>query len=321
MKPSTGPSRGAFARRALLWAAAVLFAAACGGDGSDDAADGQATTAPAAASAAPAASPPDDEELFLFIIATDAARGLNRLPFALRRASGARVTASPADLRLVYSRRGGGDPRVAPEAVFRQWPLGGGIYTTTVEFDLAGLWDFTLIRQMSDRGTETATAVALVNETSSTPAIGDPAPAAPSKTGSTAEELARITSSPSPAPELYAISLDEAVVSGKPVVVTFATPAFCESQTCGPQVETLREVQLRHEGDAHFIHVELFDNPHEMLGDPGRGVESPLVEAWGLTSEPWTFVLDRQGRVAAKFEAYTTAAEIEAALEEALAGS
>jgi peroxiredoxin len=42
------------------------------------------------------------------------------------------------------------------------------------------------------------------------------------------------------------------------------------------------------------------------------------VEEWGLPTEPWTFVLDKEGRVHAKFEQFTPAEEIEAALLEVL---
>ena len=42
------------------------------------------------------------------------------------------------------------------------------------------------------------------------------------------------------------------------------------------------------------------------------------VEEWGLPTEPWTFVVDREGRVQAKFEQFTPAEEIEAALKDLL---
>ena len=40
----------------------------------------------------------------------------------------------------------------------------------------------------------------------------------------------------------------------------------------------------------------------------------PAVEEWGLVSEPWTFVVDCHGLVAAKFEQFTPAEDMEAAL-------
>ena len=41
---------------------------------------------------------------------------------------------------------------------------------------------------------------------------------------------------------------------------------------------------------------------------------SPVIEEWGLPSEPWTFLVDAEGRVAAKFEAFTSVEELQEAL-------
>ncbi|MCY4529095.1 MAG: hypothetical protein OXD46_08740 [Chloroflexi bacterium] len=48
---------------------------------------------------------------------------------------------------------------------------------------------------------------------------------------------------------------------------------------------------------------------------------APLAQAmidWGLPTEPWTFVMDSEGKVAAKFEAFATKDELEAALDTVL---
>jgi peroxiredoxin len=45
---------------------------------------------------------------------------------------------------------------------------------------------------------------------------------------------------------------------------------------------------------------------------------SPTVEEWNLRSEPWTFVVDGQGIIRAKFEGLTTRRELEAALKHML---
>ena len=83
-------------------------------------------------------------------------------------------------------------------------------------------------------------------------------------------------------------------------------------------LEELSELKDRYEGRANFIHVEIFDNPHEIQGDLSAAKTVPAAEEWGLPTEPWTFIVDQQGRVASKFEAFTTVAEIEEALAEVL---
>jgi len=262
------------------------------------------------------------DDIFLFVISSDAAIGENRLPFALRRADGGKVDVASAGVTMTYEKRDSGIVHTAPEPTFRQWPVGGGIFTTTVEYDSAGIWDFTANITLPDGSQNTADATTLVKEASATPAIGSAAPVMSTKTGITPEELALITSDANPIPEMYAVSFDDALETGNPVVISFSTPAWCTSQTCGPQVITIDQVRQNHIGEAAFIHVELFDNPDVMResGDLLLGVGAPAVEPWNLPSEPWTFIINGDGVVAAKFEAYTTAGELEEALAVVLAG-
>ena len=261
------------------------------------------------------------DDIFLFVISSDAAIGENRLPFALRRADGGKVDVAAAGVMMTYEKRDSDIVLTAPEPTFRQWPIGGGIFTTTAEYDSAGIWDFTANITLPDGTQKTADATTLVKETSDTPAIGSAAPVITTKTGATPEELALITSDTNPIPEMYAVSFDDALKTGDPVVISFSTPAWCTSQTCGPQVTTVDQVRQNHIGEAAFIHVELFDNPDVMResGDPLLGVGGPAVEPWNLPSEPWTFIIDGDGLIAAKFEAYTTADELEEALAAVLA--
>ena len=113
---------------------------------------------------------------------------------------------------------------------------------------------------------------------------------------------------------------DDAVRSGRPTVITFSTPAYCQSQLCGPQTEVLSELDDKYKGQANFIHVEIFDNPEEMLaaGDPSLGTENPVIHEWEFITEPWTFLVDQAGFVTARFEAFVTFDEIEENLVAAL---
>jgi hypothetical protein len=63
---------------------------------------------------------------------------------------------------------------------------------------------------------------------------------------------------------------------------------------------------------ANFVHVEIY---------PGRRTDqpAPLYRAWGLQSEPWLFVLDKQGVIRARSEGPVVASEITAALQPLLA--
>lgn len=87
-----------------------------------------------------------------------------------------------------------------------------------------------------------------------------------------------------------------AVIGKRPVALLFATPALCESRTCGPVTD--QAVQLEHEFGRRmtFIHNEVFvDN------DPNKGYR-PQLRAFHLRTEPWLFTFDRHGRIAARLE-------------------
>ena len=56
------------------------------------------------------------------------------------------------------------------------------------------------------------------------------------------------------------------------------------------------------------------DNPHEIQGDLRNAKRAPAVTEWGLPNEPWTFIVDAEGKVADKFEAFTGRDELEESL-------
>jgi hypothetical protein len=201
------------------------------------------------------------------------------------------------------------------EARFVEWPGGSsGVYVIDgVEFDSAGRWGMIVDVVTDDGAALIGQSGLVVNQESSSPAVGSPAPLSDSKTSSDVADLSELTTSPTPDPGLYELSIADAIGGGQTTVVTFATPAFCQTATCGPQVEVLSSLRLRHT-DSTFIHVEVYDNPDEIDGDLSKARISPLMEEWGLLTEPFTFVIDGEGQIAAKFEGFVTEDELEAAL-------
>jgi hypothetical protein len=106
-----------------------------------------------------------------------------------------------------------------------------------------------------------------------------------------------------PAKDLLRTDFAE-VLGRKPVVITFATPALCASRVCGPVVDIVEQAKARVGGGMAFIHQEIYrDN------EVNKGVQRP-VAAWRLRTEPWTFVIDRDGRVAARFEGAFSVGEL-----------
>jgi hypothetical protein len=150
----------------------------------------------------------------------------------------------------------------------------------------------------------------IVQKRSFSPPIGSKA--IPSQTptiASTHGDLAALTTRTPPDLALLRYSVAGSLAAHKPFVVTFATPKFCTSRTCGPVVDVVDAVRKRFTGSGvRFIHVEVYER-----NDPQRG-PNRWFRQWHLPSEPWTFVVGADGRIKAKFEGSFSADELTAAV-------
>ena len=118
----------------------------------------------------------------------------------------------------------------------------------------------------------------------------------------------------SPDRGLLRYSIAESLRAHIPFVVTFATPRYCSSRTCGPVVDVVDRTRRRlaKDGSIRFIHVEIYQD-----NDPRKG-ENRWVREWRLPSEPWTFLVGRDGRIKAKFEGSISPRELESAVRRLL---
>ena len=270
--------------------------------------------------------PPTEEfggpQFAAVVITSDLAVGRDRLAFGVVSREGPPLQAETATVRTYYLPPNT-DAREARETLtagFEAWPFSAGVFSVYAEFDIAGSWELEAELTTPD-GTEVmAKSAFAVKEASATPAVGDPAPASVSPVASDVPDIAHITTAAEPDPGLYAVSIRDAIAAGTPFVVGFSTPRYCTTGTCGPQLEQLSELLEEYGHRADFIHVEVYKNPH-LFGEgerPGLDDAAEAVIEWGLPTEPWTFVVDGDGIVRAKFEAFTPAAVIKEALEEVL---
>ena len=206
---------------------------------------------------------------------------------------------------------------------FHQWPYGvRGAFAAEVDFNRPGMWRLDITAEGADGGAGTVEIEVL--EDSSVPFIGSVGPLSENKTLSSAGAIELITTDYTPDLSLYEVTIREAVESPLPAVVVFASPSFCTTATCGPQVDAVSELRESYAGQAHFIHVEIYDNPDEIQGDLDRARIAPTVDEWGLTSIPhwfnesWTFILNADGRIQDRFEGFATVAELEESLQATL---
>jgi hypothetical protein len=126
--------------------------------------------------------------------------------------------------------------------------------------------------------------------------------------------LSHLTSAPSPNPAFYQLSLDQALANGKATVLLFATPAFCQTRFCGPDYEIISGLQAHYGEAINFIHVEIYTG----LPNPASNnwEIAPAMAAFGLTTEPWVYILDQSGTVTYRVEGMFSADEIDRHLQE-----
>jgi hypothetical protein len=146
------------------------------------------------------------------------------------------------------------------------------------------------------------------------PDVGDRAIASETPTlTSTGGDTAALTTRTPPDEDLLRYSVAESLEAKAPFVVTFATPKFCASRTCGPVVDVVEEVSRRiDDEEIRFIHVEVFEG-----NDPAKGFNRWMKE-WNLPTEPWTFLVGADGRIVARFEGTVSVNELEQAVRENL---
>ncbi len=139
--------------------------------------------------------------------------------------------------------------------------------------------------------------------------VGTKAHSGPTPVATTQSALAKICTREPPCPMHY-ISLDQALKSGKPTVLSFATPLLCSSRMCGPVVdEQMVAFEKYGKAKANFVHVEIY--PQRDANKP-----APLFTAWGFNTEPWLLVIDRAGVIRARLgEGPVVTSEIEASLQ------
>ncbi len=119
------------------------------------------------------------------------------------------------------------------------------------------------------------------------------------------------TRAPEPCP-FHDVTLTEALASGKQVVYLVGTPAFCQTGSCAPALESMIDIVDRFDDTYTFVHAEVFT-------DNTATVPAPAVDAAALTYEPALFITDTDGVVVERLDAVWNETELVEVLEAASA--
>lgn len=300
-----------------LLATAALVLAACSSGGGSPPTSGNATSSPSAAGSG-------GPEILPILVNSEILKGPNRFVFSLTDRANKLVAAPDVKVHLLYYDVDTAENTVVFEGDARfLWAIEGeqGLYVTDVTFPDAGRWGTKFEATFPDGAVKSVRADYDVAESGTTPALGAKAPSVDTPTSAdVGGDLARLSSDQEPDPLFYETSIADAIAAGKPFVVTFATPAFCQTRLCGPTLDTVKGVANDYPAIT-FINVE----PYKMAFNDGslqpeldpQGQLQPAdwTNAWGLQSEPYTFVVAADGTVLAKFEGVLGEDELRGALD------
>ena len=301
---------------AALLALGCLFLAGCGGGSKS----GLPSTTSATSSAAPPAGSLEalwrstKQSVGIVPGSSDYQPGENRVSFLVVDAQSRVITTPTARIWVAT------DLKAHPyqETTARSEPIGvpggssagiGSIFVTHVRLPRAGKY-WLLATPEGGSASISALGNLVVGKTSDAPSVGAPAIASNTPTlASTHGKLADLTTATHPDPRLYRISVAQALAQHVPFVLTFATPKFCQSRTCGPVVDVVDAVARKLSSTPlRFIHVEIYKD-----NDPAKGFNR-WVKQWNLPNEPFTFVVDRSGIVRAKLSGAFSVGELESTL-------
>lgn len=114
-------------------------------------------------------------------------------------------------------------------------------------------------------------------------AIGARAPSLPTKTLADADgDFSKVTTYRQPDLRMYQYSVDKALLTGKPIVLEFATPGHCTN--CDEQLQMLKGILDKYQDQMLFVHIDQYANPQ-------------AYKAYNVMGDPWTFIIDKNGIV------------------------
>jgi hypothetical protein len=245
--------------------------------------------------------------------------GTNDVLMSVFDASGRALADEGIPLLLEFVGPDGSRVRSQPAAE-RFATYGRRLYRARVPLTEVGGWDID-VRATIDGVVHAGEAGLEVSPDQGTPALGSVVPGGDTPTIRDAHSLLHhISSDPEPLTAFYTWSLDEALAQHQPTVFVMDSYAFRPNAACGGALGILHEVFIDYPG-LTVIHAEPWDmlpgseGGMLELDPPGGPAElTDYARAWGISQPPWVFVIDREGRLQAKFNGVIGSDELRAAI-------
>jgi hypothetical protein len=248
--------------------------------------------------------------------------GPNRLVFSFLDAQNVPVAAPDRTVEVKLFDLGA-DPAtsVAQGAATFIWAIEPrvGVYVVDVDLPTAGSYGIEFTTATGGGSPEVIRTIQDVQPTSSVVRVGDKAPASDTPTlADVGGDVSKIATDPEPVAAFYETSIAQAIADKKPFVVAFATPKFCSSQQCGPTLDRLKPIAARHPGvtviNVEPYELELRDGQLQPVLTDDNLTPAASTNEWHLPTEPWVFVVNRDGVITASLMMIFSDEELEAAI-------
>lgn len=248
------------------------------------------------------------------VVASSLTVGLDRVPIGIVDHN-TPINDAIVHVRAYSTAGGSGQLKSESDAPFRGEGLQGlGLYVAHLRLDTPGQWLAAITVQRPGASPVSLAAPFQVLASATVPAVGQQAPLSHNQTVRDVPDISYIDSG-DPPDDMHTISIADAVAQHRPTLVVFATPAFCVSATCGPQVHAVQMLEPAYRDRLTFIHVEIY---RDFKPDPSKRRLTQTVVEWHLETEPWVFLIDPHGIINAVFEATTSTDELKEAADHLL---
>jgi hypothetical protein len=169
------------------------------------------------------------------------------------------------------------------------------IYAAQVKFSAPGTWAVLVMTRSGGRLVGAPMRIQVKTKAQDTiPDVGEPAPKVDTDTLASLKGDKDLLDTRDPKTDMHENFAK--VVGTKPVALLFSTPQLCQSRVCGPVTDIALQMRAKYGKRMTFIHQEVWAN------NQANGQLRQPLQAFHVETEPWLFVVDKQGKITARLE-------------------
>jgi hypothetical protein len=188
------------------------------------------------------------------------------------------------------------------------------VYNGTAKFAQSGRYTLVAHATMPDGSTRSGrTDVSVTTHSPELPVSFRPPAVSQRIAGDPNTKLSDVDSGVPP-DDWHTTTIAQGLAQHKPMLLYFGEPGFCMTEVCGPVVGIIKQLCTSYCDKLTFEHIEVRVPPG------AQGPFNPAYVAFGLSSEPWIYLVNADGVVADRFEGPVTLDELRSAADGTLAG-